>query len=60
MMRDVIQAADLSLYPQVGLIFFFAIFVSVLAYAMWGMSAEDRDEVARSPLDDDATRGGAL
>ncbi|PIW27291.1 MAG: CcoQ/FixQ family Cbb3-type cytochrome c oxidase assembly chaperone [Rhodobacterales bacterium CG15_BIG_FIL_POST_REV_8_21_14_020_59_13] len=37
-----------------GLLFFFAVFIGVLVYALWPKNREKFDAAARMPLNDDA------
>ncbi|WP_420434917.1 cbb3-type cytochrome c oxidase subunit 3 [Hyphobacterium sp.] len=40
-----------------GLLFFFAVFIGVLVYALWPKNREKFDAAARMPLNDDSPTG---
>jgi len=55
-LRDVVAGADLTVWPQVALVLFFAIFLGIVVYlAVRGERSWDR--MRRLPLDDGKTAG---
>ena len=55
MLRDVIGDAGLSLYPQVALVIFLAVFAGICIYVFMNKKSS-WEEASRMPLDDGGQR----
>jgi hypothetical protein len=56
-LTDIMSGADLSIYPQIGLLIFLAVFASIAARVYGRRRADDHERWAAMPLDD-APPGG--
>jgi hypothetical protein len=52
MMRDVMENAGLSIFPQIGIFLFLTGFALAWAYAFIFVRSERAEALARMPLDD--------
>jgi hypothetical protein len=55
-LRDVLGDLSLSTYPEVALVFFFVLFLGIVAYVMFRRK-ESWEQVRRLPLDDSEPAG---
>ena len=53
-LSDVMSAADLSVYAQVGLVLFMLVFLAVLVRVMWPGQSHLDDELVRIPFSDES------
>ena len=53
-LTDLMRHADLSVYPQIGLIIFLGVFVAVSLRAMRLNRSQDIERISRLALEDDA------
>ncbi len=54
-LSDVMSAADLSIYAQVGLVIFMLVFFAVIVRVMWPGRARLDDELVRIPFSEEQT-----
>ena len=54
-LTDLMSGMNLSLYPQIALVIFLAVFFAV-AVRVWRMPKDNADELARLPIDDSERR----
>ncbi len=54
-LSDVMGAADLSIYAQVGLVIFMLVFFAVLVRVMWPGRARLDDELVQIPFSEEQT-----
>ena len=53
-LSDIMSRLDLSIYPQVALVLFLIVFVSVMTRTFSRTRAQELDHAAHLPLEDDA------
>lgn len=53
MLREVMSRANLTIWPEVAMVIFFAVFIFVVYRVMRHTSAEELRHMSRLPLDDE-------